>query len=345
MRLSLLLAIASMILIGVGAFIALGAFTREPYIVNERTLYKITRMSDLNLTFLLEPNEIYEKNVIQPNESLPIYLSLVRLLIVNYTYALSQGSASGGIMISVLLIHPDGWAKRYYEIPINIDSRSASRVFQLNISSITGLMMNLSRQVMAKQDMFIIRIVASGNTTISYQQYVRKDLLSHSLELKVLVGYNKIEFSGNQSIQSVFEEKGRSVEVARLMGMSVETARSISLALTSGGAVLLMFSIILRSAARRPERPEEILESRYSQAIVEVNSPKGYGSIYKNIVYIERPEELVKLSRILEKPILKECYGARRCEYYIADRDIVYTLKTSKEERKNAEYEHVGSRE
>ncbi len=78
LRLSLLLAIASIILIGVGAFIAVGAFTREPYIVSEKTLYRITRVSELNLTFVLEPNEIYEGEVIQPDSSIPIYLSLVR---------------------------------------------------------------------------------------------------------------------------------------------------------------------------------------------------------------------------------------------------------------------------
>ncbi|HWQ16618.1 MAG TPA: DUF5305 family protein [Sulfolobales archaeon] len=339
LRLSLVLAIASIALIGIGAFMALGAFTREPYIVNEKTLYRITRVSELNLTFVLEPNEIYERDVIQPDGSIPIYLSLVRLLIVNYTYSLNQGTASGGMRINVLLIHPDGWVKRYYEIPINIDSRAASREFNLNLSDIVELMTRLSKQVMAKQDMFTLRIAVSGDTTILYEQYQRRDPLSHIMDLTVLVGYNKIEISGNQSMRSTFEEKNRSIETARLMGMSVEDARSISLALTTGGVALTLVSIIVRSSARKPERPEEILESRYSQAIVEVSSLNKHGGKHRNIIYIEKPEELIKLSKILEKPVLKECYDAGRCDYYIVDQDTAFMLKTNMHEQRSVEHE------
>ncbi|PWV37337.1 MAG: hypothetical protein DJ555_02685 [Desulfurococcaceae archaeon] len=344
LRLSLLLAIASIILIGVGAFIAVGAFTREPYIVSEKTLYRITRVSELNLTFVLEPNEIYEGEVIQPDSSIPIYLSLVRLLMVNYTYSLSQGVASGGMRVNVLLIHPDGWVKKYYETPINTDSRSVSKVFSLNLSDATELMIKLSKQVKAKQDMFTLRIVVDGDITISHQQYARRDSLSHALDLKVLVGYNKIEISGNQSMRSVFEEKSKSVETARLMGMSVDSARGVSLALTTGGVTLTLVSIVLRVNARKPERPEEILESRYSQAIVEVSSINMHSGNYRNIVYIEKPEELIKLSKILEKPVLKECYDTKKCDYYIMDQDTAFMLKTNGYEQKRTEHEQVRNR-
>lgn len=331
LRISLYIMIASLVVIGIGAFIALGAFTREPYIVSERTIYRIDRVSDLNLTFLLEPNEIYETEILHPrsDETIPIYLSLVRILVVNYTYTLSQGSASGNIKISVLLLHPDGWVKKYYEIPISIGSSSASTAFQLNLSNITDLMARLSKQVMANQDMYTIRIAVSGDIDVSYQQYSKRDLLSHSIDLNVLVSRNKIELSGNQSLQNTFEERSKSIEVAKLMGMSVDTARSVSLAVTSGGLAIMLFSIILRSTMKKPEKPEEILEKRYSQVIVEVSAQMTHGNKYKYAIYIDKPEELIKLSRILEKPVLKECYEVGRCEYYIADQDTAYILRTS----------------
>jgi hypothetical protein len=37
---------------------------------------------------------------------------------------------------------------------------------------------------------------------------------------------------------------------------------------------------------------------------------------------------MVKLSRLLEKPILKECLSRDKCGYYIVDHDITYRLKT-----------------
>ncbi len=345
LRISLYMAIASLILIGVGVFIALGAFTRDPYIVSEKTLYRITRDSNINLTFLLEPNEIYDTEILQPSDSIPIYLSLVRLLVVNYTYSLSQGSARGDIKISVLLVHPDGWAKRYYEAPINIGSRSASTELRLNLSSMAEFMVRLSKQVAAKQDMFTLRISVSGDTIISYQQFSRRDLLSQTVDLGVLIGYNKVEISGNQSLRSVFEEKSRSTEIARLMGMSVEAARNLSIALTSGGIALTLISVILRNTARRPEKPEEILESRYSQAIIEINGSEKSNTKYKNVIYIDKPEELIKLSRILEKPVLKECYVDEKCEYYIVDQDVAYILKPDTKGQSGAQQSSSASNE
>ncbi|MEM4485134.1 MAG: DUF5305 family protein [Sulfolobales archaeon] len=337
LRLSLFMALASIILIGVGVFIAFGAFAKEPYTVSERTLYRITRNSEFNLTFLLEPNEIYEENAIQLGGSTSVYLSLVRMLVVNYTYLVSQGSANGVINISVLLVHPEGWSKRYFETSIRVNgSSSASKLFQLNMSDVVDLMTRLSKQVKARYDTFTIRISATADMILSYQQYAREDMLSHSVDLNVLVGYNQIKFSGNQSMQNVFEEKKKIVEIVRLMGVDVDTARGISLLLASGGVALMLVSIYLRRSIKKPERPEEILESRYSQAIVEISNPRGH--VGRSIVYVEKPEELIKLSRLLERPVLKECYSDNMCEYYIVDRDIVYMLKTGGEEHEKVEH-------
>jgi len=166
LKISSIALIISMAIIGVGAFLAIGAFTREPTISIERTLYRVERISSYNPTFLLEPNEIYETDVIQAAPSQPVYLSLVKLVIVNYTYAVSSGIASGSIRVATYLIHPDGWIKRFGETNIQINSSSASALIQLNINSTTELMARLSKQVMARSDLYTIRIVAIADTNI-----------------------------------------------------------------------------------------------------------------------------------------------------------------------------------
>ncbi|MEM1611114.1 MAG: DUF5305 family protein [Sulfolobales archaeon] len=331
-RIGVYMLIASITMLSVGVFIAAGAFTRDPYVVSERTIYRVERISTFNLTFYLLPNEIYEEEILSPiPNSTPIYLSLVRELLINYTYVISQGSARGVIRISVLLIHPDGWSKRYLEIPIDVSSNRASESFSINLTGASELMTRLSKQVMARSDSYVIRISANIDTTLSIQQYSRRDLEVHSIELPVYIGYNKVDISGNLTSGRTFEDRERNIITAMVMGMPVGVARNISLGLTIAGVSLLAISIAFRSLATRARKPEEILERRFSQLIVEVGNSRLPLKGGKNIVYIEKPEELVKLSRMLEKPILRECLSREKCEYYIVDQDVTYMLRASEE--------------
>jgi len=328
LKISFIALIISMAIIGVGAFLAIGAFTREPTISIERTLYRVERIPSYNLTFLLEPNEIYETDVIQAAPSQPVYLSLVKLVIVNYTYAVSSGIASGSIRVATYLIHPDGWIKRFGETNIQINSSSASALIQLNINSTTELMARLSKQVMARSDLYTIRIVAIADTNIYISQYVRKDYTSHTIDLNILVGANKVALEGNQTTAIAYEEKTRRTEAAKLAGgITVETGRTIALAITGVGLALFTASMILRIVVGGAKRPDEILENKYSGIIVEIDKPTNLNKS-TNIVYISKVDEMVKLSRLLEKPILKECLSRNKCEYYIVDHDITYRLKT-----------------
>jgi len=334
------LIIASLALIAIGSFIAVGAFTREPYVVLERTLYRVERASLFNLTFLLHPNEIYEAEALTPApNSTPIYISLVREMVVNYTYTVSQGTARGRVAISVILAHPDGWSKKYLEVPVEISSGRASTTLSLNLTGLVELMARLSKQVMARSDTFTMRLVASIDTTIYLQQYSIRDQWVHTLELPVLVGYNRVEFSGGHISARTFEEKSRTSTPATIMGTTVENARSISIAISTAGVSLLASAALARLAIKRPSKPGEILERRYGQLIVEVGNSTATLKGHRNVIYIEKPEELVKLSRALEKPILKECVGGDTCEYYIVDQDVKYTLRSDSAPRGGAEGE------
>jgi hypothetical protein len=66
----------------------------------------------------------------------------------------SSGIASGSIRVATYLIHPDGWIKRFGETNIQINSSSASALIQLNINSTTELMARLSKQIMARSDLY-----------------------------------------------------------------------------------------------------------------------------------------------------------------------------------------------
>lgn len=328
-RISMVIALISLAVIGFGAFIALGAFTREPIISSERTLYRFNRLSEYNLTYLLEPNEIYETEVIQQALSQPIYISLIKLLLINYTYSVSEGIARGGIRITIYLVHPDGWVKKYGERNIAIDSSRATVTIPLNINSTSDLMVRLSKQVMTRSDLYTIRITALADTNIYIGQHIRRDIMNHTIDLSVMIAANKISLEGNQtSIVNTYEEKTRITEVAKLIGgITVDTGRNIAIATTGAGVALLAASTILRIVTKKERREEEILENKYSGIIVEVARQTSLGIKQKKI-YIPKAEELVKLARLLEKPILKECLSRDRCEYYIVDQDTIYMLKT-----------------
>jgi hypothetical protein len=51
---------------------------------------------------------------------------------------------------------------------------------------------------------------------IYISQYVRKDYTSHTIDLNILVGANKVALEGNQTTAIAYEEKTRRIEAAKL---------------------------------------------------------------------------------------------------------------------------------
>lgn len=319
----LVIMIIALCMLFVGGLFTVFAYTKKPYTIVQNVLYSYTKNSRFSVQFILKPNQLYDTPMLSAEDNLPIYLNLVNSIIFDYRYRVDDLKASGILQIVVLLKHPDGWSKKYLESRTNF-SDSALHRFELNMHDIVNYMENICGQVGAKLTVFNISVISYVMGEVYLDSNVHLDSFTHTVTLTVDLVKNRISVA-DPLVQTLSVEEKKDTYIAQtLFGLSIEDLRVTSVFLSFTGAMLAGVSIFtwFRISGKDPLRE---FESRYRDIIVSASKIPPLNE--KNIVYLSKPEEIVKISRLLEKPIVKyveQDNDSDRVLYTVFDKESAY---------------------
>lgn len=312
----------------VGAMLGFYAYSREPYIEVEKPLYRYVRESAYSIQIALKPNRVYGTQTLQLEEgkTLPIYLNLVDNISISYSFSVENANTTGTLQLLVLLKHPHGWSVKYIELMDDFANK-ASQTLSIDLDEAIAYMEDLCREVGLKLTVFNISIVSFFSGKVRVGSVTRSDSFVHGVSLLADLSRNRIEFSGPLSQKAPVEEK-RTVYIQQtIFGIGVDMLRIASPIITSVGAVATAVLAIVRLRIS-PRDPVKDFESKYRALIVSASHVQGAGN---RVVKVSSPEEIVKTSRLLEKPIIKhvEAGGGNpgKVAYMVIDRDATYVYE------------------
>jgi len=322
------LLIASLIMVSLAGVIGYAAFTKKPYIVKEYTLFSIKRRSEYSLKFLLTPNEVFGEELSYDPKT-PIYLSIVKFIHINYSLDYRNATASGNLNMTVNVVHPDGWSKTY--LLISKSFNNTSRIIgelKLNLSRLLMFMNNLTSELGLKPTPFDVIVDTSVKSRLKVGSRVVMDPFTHSITLAIDTRNNKVVVKGNLSNSATISRKISKTKELNIVGFNINTLRLVSVILAVVGISLLTTSTFLLMRLRSFNTVEKF-EKKYSDILVITDSiPKG-SNVTK--ISLSNLEELAKLARLLERPILKlQPSNGDELQYFIVDRDVVYVVKVGR---------------
>ncbi|MEM4462803.1 MAG: DUF5305 family protein [Fervidicoccaceae archaeon] len=315
-----LLLIISALLIIVGLALSIASYSKPEQLTKTTLLYNEFRESDFQIYLHFLPNEIYPSDYITFSTGVPIYASLVNEIVVNQTEKLSGGSFSGNATYTIALVHPDGWTKNYYLSSMNVTGMSSfSKTFVLNLSEVTSYMDYLSRQAGLRLTSYNISISSSGPAEILIGGYRATSVFSHELVIKVDLSRNRIEIGTPLHYSANISKTNSTIIQNSISGMSVSTARTLSILISIAGTASLFLYVAVRES--RASSEQEKFEKKYGSIIIKGSTQNPLCTSTR--IELKDPEELVKASKILERPIVAGSEG----EYIVNDRDICYVYK------------------
>ncbi|MEM4849175.1 MAG: DUF5305 family protein, partial [Ignisphaera sp.] len=203
--------------------------------------------------------------------------------------------------IVVLLQHPDGWSKKYLENKINFSDYVSNNI-KLNLLDVISYMEDICKQIGIKPTIFNISITSYITSRVYLGSDVGLDNFTHTVTLVIDSIKNRISISGPLIRAPTVEEKVNIYITQTLLGLSIEDLRSYSVLVSSMGAVFTGISVFIWFTTAIKD-PLSEFESKYQDIIV--SATKIPPLTEKNIVYLSKPEDIVKISRLLEKPIVK----------------------------------------
>ncbi len=322
------LLIASLIIVSLAGVIGYAAFTKKPYIVKEYTLFSIKRRSEYSLKFLLIPNEVFGEELSYDLKT-PIYLSIVKFIHINYSLDYRNATASGNLNMTVKVVHPDGWSKTYLLISKSFNNTShVIGELKLNLSRLLMFMNNLTSELGLKPTPFDVIVDTSVKSRLKVDSRVVMDPFTHPITLTIDTRNNKVIVKGNLSNSATISRKISKTKELNIIGFNINTLRLISIILAIVGISFLTTSTFMLMRLRSFNIVEKF-EKKYSDILVTTDSiPKG-SNVTK--ISLSNLEELAKLARLLERPILKlQPSNGDKLQYFIVDRDVVYVVKVGR---------------
>lgn len=316
----------------VGGLFVVFAYTKEPYIVIQRILYSYTKNSVFSIQFVLKPNQVYDASILSAESNLPIYLNIVDAIDVNYRYRINDIKTSGVLLIIVSLKHPDGWSKKYLENKVNYNDNVSYKI-TLNIGDIVDYMEDICKHVGIKPTMFNISITSYVMSEIPLGTSVHTDNSTHTINLVVDLIRNRIGVSGPLAWTLPVEEKVEVYTIQTLFGLSIENLRTVSIFILSIGAILTSIStfVLFKTSGRSNKDMLKELESRYQNIIVSASRIPPLTE--KNIVYLSKLEDIIKMSKLLEKPVIKYVEQTNNNQdvvsYIVFDKESVYIFRST----------------
>ncbi|MEM4514222.1 MAG: DUF5305 family protein [Ignisphaera sp.] len=319
----LILTFIALIILSISTFLVVFTYIREPYTTLEKTLYSYTKDSRFLIRFILKPNQVYDSPMLSAEDNIPIYLNLVNSIVLDYRYLINNLKTSGNLHVVVFLQHPDGWSKKYLENRINFSDIALHKV-ELSIHDIIDYMENICKQIGVKLSVFNISITSYVMSKVYLGSNEYPDSLTHTVTLILDLIRNRVSVAGPLTQSLVVEEKTKLYIAQTLFGLSIENLRITSAFLLAIGGILIGVSAFVWF--RFPDKdPVKEFESKYQSIIVSASRIPSLSG--KNVIYLTKLEEIIKISRLLEKPIIKYIErdnNQNRILYTVLDKESVY---------------------
>ena len=314
---ALLIAMAITLLSGV---IGVYSYMREPYRAMQITLYSYTKVSRYQVNFYMKPNNIYGDIVISADTKIPIYLNLVNDINISYIYRAINAKTYGTLRTVILLLHPDGWSKKYFDNFTEFSEKAATNIY-IDLNSTIKTMDSLCKEAGLRLSTFSIVITTYIDAKTEIGSVTKVDTYNHSITLGIDLTRNRIDVAGNLQLTTPVEEKKTLYEKQEVFGVDIESARISSTIATALGSIATATLLVTKARIAEKENPLKRFESRYRNIIIEVkNMPEKL-----TLIQVSKPEELAKIARLLETPIHKVVNDST-VKYYVIDKDKIYTL-------------------
>lgn len=303
------------------------AYSRDPYVVRYETAYRYVKRSEYSVLFHLKPNQIYESASLPAELASPIYLNLIDNVTISYSYRVEGAAeAAGEVRTVVLLKHPDGWAKVYGERAEGFGT-AVSYELTIDLDEAVSYMSRLCREANMRLNAFNISITSHVKQKVRAGPALRDEALTHVVVMTVDVSKNRVSLAAPLRYVEPVEEKRATYVRQSLLGFDVEGLRVTSTVTALVGVISTAITSLLRFGLHRTRRSSlEDFERKYRSLIVRaVDSPPHS----EKVVRVRGPDELVKVSKLLERPIVRYD-GVRRdtgAVYMVIDKDVAYLLE------------------
>ncbi len=315
-----------------GVVMGIASFSREPSLEVKRTVELYSYTSIFDVDYILRPNALFNESKVDSRSYKFMYISLVRYIEVNHTFTtIGAGSVNGNVRIIVSVSHPDGWAKEYKRFEVPLSREITSTAFTINLSDVLRLMDALTRDIEISYDNFRLVIEAFVVADVSVGNRVDRLYVPHPITLNVKSSANRIVGPANLTVEDTETQSYVEKKPVYMLGMDIEFARGISLLIVALSAVGIAFSSLKARSPPSPLRPILRSEAKYKALIVEASDSPVLSSSYY-IVELSSLDELAKVARLLERPILKYRPREKPDEYIYAihDKEYTYIYRVSK---------------
>ncbi|MEM1644570.1 MAG: hypothetical protein QXL96_01660 [Ignisphaera sp.] len=320
-----ILFITSVMFLSLGGALGFIVFATEPYYTKELTLYSYTKNSEITIALLLKPNNIYEKTTVILTPTNNTYLNLVEGININHMFKVAEGVLIGDYSLIISLSHPDGWSKNYFSITDKINSSIYRRSISINISEIIMYIENICKQISEKVTQFDIVIEVSIRGYVKTSNHSISDQLLHRVEVRIDLLINRIFVRGDLIQNARTDEKSSIQEINYFLGFPITFMRTFSLVIASAGSIEFIAYILMRIKTKNVDVIKGF-EFKYRELIAESKDIIELTEDNINNVYVSSLEELVKIARLLEKPIIKT-YKNNLVYYVITDKDLRYIFE------------------
>ncbi len=315
-----------------GVVIGIASFSREPLLEVKRTIELYSYASIFDVDYILRPNALFNESKVNSGSYKFMYISLVRYIEVNHTFVtVGAESVNGNASIVVSVAHPDGWAKEYKRFEVPLSRGITSTAFTINLSDVLRFMDALTRDIGISYDNFRLVIEAFVVAEVSTNNRTDRLYVPHPIALNVKSSANRIIGPANLTIKDTETQSHVEKRPVYMLGMGIEFARGISLLIVALSAVGIVFGGLKARSPPSPLRAILKSEAKYKALIVEASDSPVLSSSYY-IVELSSLDELAKVARLLERPILKYRPREKPDEYIYAihDREYTYIYRVSK---------------
>ncbi|RLG80097.1 MAG: hypothetical protein DRO13_04575 [Thermoprotei archaeon] len=324
--LTLVLLVLAIVITIFGSFLGFLAYSKEPYVTLQEVTYRYKKVSMFSGYYYLKPNRIYDNCTISIGSELPMYLNLVEGINLSYSYRVEEAEALGDVELNVFLKHPDGWSKKYIEKKLNFENYTGISLY-IDLNNASQYMESLCRELGQKLSFFDVVVDVHANHSVKVGTLVVLDTNSHRISFAIDIARNRIDVDGALAYEVPEEQKKNLSIPQKLFGLDVGTVRSISTLITSVGVITSGALLVFRS--RTSSRTfVNVIDSKYGNIIISAEDPP----LLRNdrIVQVSGIEDLVKVARLLEKPIIKYIDNDNCTTLYIvATSDYTYVFKVN----------------
>jgi hypothetical protein len=322
---------ASMVFLIAASLLAIQAYSRTDYLRSTNTLYSYTHTVNYDYIAKLNPNTIYNTTEVGPGNEL--FFNMVKALDISLIYSVSNAVVTDGLAdIDLILESGTGWTKTISSESLRFNGSGFSHKLLINLTEITNLVKQISSETRTSIQTYQINLVTSIKPKVkTSNNEVVNDSFSATLPIKVDMTRNKITVGELEAsdIRSKDVERVWKNYYTFLATLPVSMWKQITPVVV---AVSLATFLVSLYTLRKLIKPDEIarLEKKYKNIIVDaIETPLNTAREAIIPVEVGSLDELIRLSNIFEKPILRRANVVNGIDksivtYFLIDGHTVY---------------------